>query len=142
MSELSTSSIQMKMTKKELFLSIKKKKVFKSRERLIHQYFERVNRDTPKGLQHHEQHFYTPFIEINYVDKITNRINVDCSDSPFCKVRLSSADCCSLVRPRLGHARLGAHQELELAHDMIRCYDHDDQDHWSSEELISQRQKA
>ena len=39
------------MTKKELFLSIKYIKVFKSRERLIQQYFERVNPDTLKCIK-------------------------------------------------------------------------------------------
>ena len=38
----------------------------------------------------------------------------------------------------LGHARLGAHQGAGvLTHDMIRCYDHYDQDHWSNSDLIS-----
>ena len=86
---------------------------------------------------------YTPFIDaVNSVKKYK---------SNSCKLLRKSLSILQgsallsrllLVRPRLGHARLGAHQELELAHDTIRCYDHHDQDHWSNEELISQRQKA
>ena len=100
-----------------------------------------------KGLKRNVQHLYVHIRTLHC-----------CSE--FCKKKFKSNSCKQLrkslsilqgsallsrlllVRPRLGHARLGAHQELELAHDTIRCYDHHDQDHWSNEELISQRQKA
>lgn len=66
-------------------------------------------------------------------------LNVICSDSDHALQGAAHPRLLLLVLLRLGHARLGAHKgAVAPTHDMIRCYDHYDQDHWSNSDLISQ----